>query len=453
MNASDADSGSFGEVSYTIPSEIQKSVHLDPLTGILKAKVAFNREVYSVLSFDVTALDAGDPAHAATARVVIRIKDVNDEAPTFSKESYSLSVHENQPRGATVGRVMAKDADTAEYGDFSYSFFPTSTHVDKFFIHPKTGEINTTRRLDRESQDVYYLVVRASDHQSPPLSSTASLTVYVEDENDNTPQFDFPTQSNHTVNVSSNTPMDFVVTKLRAHDMDVGENARLTYTLISGNERGLFRLEETTGAVFVNSALTRLRMEQFRFRVRAMDAGTPTRTATATLSLVVNASLPFLRQRADGGAASGRSSPNLTIVVSLACISALVILILLLAIVIVAIRRREEERKVHKYNCRMEALRMLTAKETMSGDDTGPSSGNDKRLSNGSVLSTTSDKPRKEVSFSLDTEDTTLPEASPLSPEARIQRSWPCSPDDVVSLHFQYIQHLPLTSKQDTLKQ
>lgn len=43
--------------------------------------------------------------------------------------------------------------------------------------------------LDHERANTYFLTVEARDHGMPPLSATTVVTVNVDDENDNRPQF------------------------------------------------------------------------------------------------------------------------------------------------------------------------------------------------------------------------------------------------------------------------
>ena len=141
-------------------------------------------------------------------------------------------------------------------------------------------------------------------------------------------------------------------------DSDVDTNAQLSYEFLKGNDLEHFLMDPNTGAISVNTELKMMKSEVYEFVVLAKDHGDPQLSATATLYIKVNESVPFPAGHVQ---TQSRGTPNFAIVVSMACISGVVILVLLLAIVIVALRRREEDRKVHKYNCRMEALRMLTA--------------------------------------------------------------------------------------------
>lgn len=60
---------------------------------------------------------------------------------------------------------------------------------DKFMIYPDTGRIATRVPLDREQVSEYTLEVVAMDTSLLPRSATATVKVYVDDVNDNIPNF------------------------------------------------------------------------------------------------------------------------------------------------------------------------------------------------------------------------------------------------------------------------
>ena len=62
--------------------------------------------------------------------------------------------------------------------------------TDDFFINALTGDLFSRRRLDRELTDVHHLTVAAVDVGQPALTSFATVTVHVVDDNDHPPQFD-----------------------------------------------------------------------------------------------------------------------------------------------------------------------------------------------------------------------------------------------------------------------
>ena len=111
---------------------------------------------------------------------------------------------------------------------------------ETFSIDENTGDISLRHTVDREQRDTYRLSVRASDglHQSE-----ASLILVVQDANDNIPTFAAPSFSFDVYESAGKG----VQVKLTATDLDRGDNAVITYDLISdwGNE--VFSLNPTTG--------------------------------------------------------------------------------------------------------------------------------------------------------------------------------------------------------------
>jgi len=213
---------------------------------------------------------------------------------------------------------VARDRDGSVYGEVSYYIVaPTSsqlqssssshrqTELPPFEIDPRTGTLTTTRELDREHPGggTFSLVISASDRGVPPLSGTVNVTIYVTDENDNRPSFTFPTTSNRTVHVSARAPVNHVITRLLAHDPDVGKNMRISYKIdfnssgevtrdddyIKDDERNFwFDVDAERGVVIVNRPLLEADGRTFELTIVASDHGTPSLSAQETLVIVVN---------------------------------------------------------------------------------------------------------------------------------------------------------------------
>ena len=363
VNASDRDSGANADIRYSVSREASNWFHVNPHTGAITAKESIDRERNDMFSFYVLAADHGHPAKTGSAVVVVNIEDVNDEAPRFSKPGgYTMSVAENKSPGAEVGAVSADDLDGPEFNSFHYSLESGGRVADVFFIHPRTGLITTKVKLDREEQLVYYLKVKASDDSTPPKSGTVSVTVYVTDVNDNKPQFDYPTKDNNSVHISNMVPKDYTVAKVSAHDLDMDVNSKLSYIFFSGNEERIFAIDEDVGTITVTTDMSAITFHVYGLHIMAKDHGIPERYDVATLNIIVNKSIPF--PLGGGSNNSILSGHNFVIVISLACACAVITIILVIAIIL--IRRQDRGKRIHKYNCRMEALRMLTAKETLS---------------------------------------------------------------------------------------
>ena len=122
------------------------------------------------------------------------------------------------------------DADENENGRISYRF--GENHDEDFQIDHETGDIRVFQELDRERMDMYSFQVIATDGGDPPLSASTLLTVNITDCNDHTPVCP---ASVATFTVDENTLEGVAVGSFLATDGDIGNNAQLTFSIVSGN--------------------------------------------------------------------------------------------------------------------------------------------------------------------------------------------------------------------------
>ena len=143
-----------------------------------------------------------------------------------------------------------------------------------------TGDISLLHTVDREQRETYRLSVEASDGLQ---QSQARLILVVQDANDNIPTFAAPSFS---FDVYESAGKGVQVGKITATDEDRGDNAVITYDLISdwGNE--VFSLNPTTGIFTLTSDLDFETEEHYRFVVSGSDHGdclqSTSRTSTIT---------------------------------------------------------------------------------------------------------------------------------------------------------------------------
>ncbi len=365
-NASDQDIGDNSLIRFSLSDNVAGVFSINEITGKVETVASVDREANDQFQFHVYAADQGDPSLTSSALVVVTVEDVNDERPEFTQNKYTFSVEENQKIGTEVATVDAYDADTFPNNVFSYSFIQGSSYADAFYIDSKSGSIITQQELDRERHASYFLVIAARDSESPHLSSTASVTINVKDQNDNAPQFQYPTVFNNTVYLSNRVPVAYNICHVRATDRDVDANGKVSYSMNYGNEDGFFHINPTTGIIQTNSPLIDIDYHQFRLKVEAKDHGIPERRQLADLNVIVNKSLPYPLGGSGGGLLSKN---NVIIVISVACGCAVVTVVLIIAIV--CIRRQDKISRMQRYNCRMEAIGRLAAKETMAVEN-GP---------------------------------------------------------------------------------
>ncbi len=103
VTATDEDSGSFGQVIYSIDSiNVEGIFEVEMDTGTVWVIGNVDRETTTSYSFTILAEDGGNPPRLATADVTVILDDVNDNSPMFSQASYEGSVEEGLSAGTTV---------------------------------------------------------------------------------------------------------------------------------------------------------------------------------------------------------------------------------------------------------------------------------------------------------------------------------------------------------------
>ncbi|XP_078703603.1 protocadherin gamma-A1-like [Branchiostoma floridae x Branchiostoma belcheri] len=112
----------------------------------------------------------------------------------------------------------------------------------------------------------------------------ASVTVTVTDINDNPPVI---VQTWSSEYILQSTPINSIVGLVRAQDPDEGENATLTYTIVTEGDEDfsqLFFINEVTGVITVISNFKVIR-EHIPLKIRVLDNGEPPRVADTSLDL------------------------------------------------------------------------------------------------------------------------------------------------------------------------
>jgi len=359
VNATDPDEGENGTIAkYSIFDSVDSRMFIVDEHGQITVSGSLDREVSAVLRFQVVAVDGGSPPRSGSALVEVTVDDVDDCEPSFTHQTYTMTVLENQAPGASVGSVLARDADMPPFNAVRYAFAFNNQATDCFDIDELNGTLTTRCRLDRELRPVYYLTVTTSasstaatmpgqcGDQAAAGGKTASVDVRVGDENDHSPTFLFPATDNDTVAVSSATPVGHAVAQLIADDRDADANGLLTYQLEADKTDGgtTFRVDRVVGTVHVERSLVDIDYQVFRLIVVAEDGGRPNSLSTkSTLTIIVNRTIPFTPPTFPGGVASsplGFTGNSAVVVLGGLSGAAFLLVICLLAASLACARRR-----------------------------------------------------------------------------------------------------------------
>uniref|UniRef100_A0A8C3XED6 FAT atypical cadherin 1 n=1 Tax=Cyanoderma ruficeps TaxID=181631 RepID=A0A8C3XED6_9PASS len=281
VSATDADIRSNAEITYTLHGTGAEKFRLTPDTGELKTLMALDREQQAVYHLLVKATDGG--GRFCQANIILTLEDVNDNAPEFTTDTYSITVFENTEPKTLLTRVQAADADAGLNRKIHYAL--VNSAEGQFSIDEFSGIIRLEKPLDRELQAVYTLTLKATDEGLPRrLSSTSSLIVSVLDINDNPPVFE---HREYSASVSEDVLVGTEVLQIYAASRDIEANAEITYSIVSGNEHGKFSIDSTTGAIFVIESLDYESSHEYYLTVEATDGGTPSLSDVVTVNINV----------------------------------------------------------------------------------------------------------------------------------------------------------------------
>nr|XP_020454554.1 cadherin-23 isoform X2 [Monopterus albus] len=218
-------------------------------TGVVWLRQQLDRETKSEMQ---VVFYVSDIQEVVRDTVNIQIGDVNDNAPTFHGQPYTVQIPEDTPVGLSVFMVNATDPDQGTGGSVLFSFQPPSPF---FAIDGARGIVTVIRSLDYETTTAYQLTVNATDQDKiRPLSRLANLAVAILDVQDMDPIF---TNLPYSTNIEENVPLGYVVRKLTAIDQDLGRPRGIGYTIVSGNTNSVFALDYISGSLTVNGQLDR----------------------------------------------------------------------------------------------------------------------------------------------------------------------------------------------------
>lgn len=191
----------------------------------------------------------------------------NVHAPEFVDFPNEIKVNESVSLGTNLVKIIAKDKDLDYNGKLVFGI--SSGDRDSVFgIDQETGDLNIIGHLDRERESEYFLNITVYDLGKPQKSTSRMLPITVLDVNDNAPKFEKPLAS---FKISENALNGTNVFRANATDHDLGENARITYSLVT--ETKDFKVDPISGVLSVFGKLDRERQEVYELKIRASDNG------------------------------------------------------------------------------------------------------------------------------------------------------------------------------------
>uniref|UniRef100_A0A3P8T2H5 Cadherin domain-containing protein n=1 Tax=Amphiprion percula TaxID=161767 RepID=A0A3P8T2H5_AMPPE len=357
FNVKDADSERNGQITCSLDSNLPFKIQ-SSLTDYynLLSHVAFDRETKHEYNITITATDSGSPPLSTRTTLHVKISDVNDNAPRFTKPDYSAYIVENNTPGVSIFTVRATDADWNQNARVSYILedssvngVPVSSYVS---ISADSGVIHAVRSFDYEQIKDFQFRVKAQDGGSPPLRSNVTVKIMIQDQNDNPPQVLYPVQTGGSVvaeMVPRSADVGYLVTKVVAVDVDSGQNAWLSYKLQKATDRALFVVGSQNGEIRTIRQVSDKDAVKQRLSVIVEDNGQPSRSATVIVNVAVADSFPEVLSEFSDFPHDKEYNDNLTfyLVLALAVVSFLFITCLVVIISVKIYRWRQSRILYH----------------------------------------------------------------------------------------------------------
>ncbi|KAG5199260.1 hypothetical protein JEQ12_006960 [Ovis aries] len=240
---SNSDKGD-GSVKYILTGEGAGTIFIiDDTTGDIHSTKSLDREQKTHYVLHAQAIDrrTNKPLEPES-EFIIKVQDINDNAPKFTDGPYIVTVPEMSDMGTSVLQVTATDADDPTYGNSARVVYSILQGQPYFSVDPKTGVIRTAlHNMDREAREHYSVVIQAKDMagQVGGLSGSTTVNITLTDVNDNPPRFP---QKHYQLYVPESAQVGSAVGKIKANDADTGSNADMTYSIIDGDGVGIFSI-------------------------------------------------------------------------------------------------------------------------------------------------------------------------------------------------------------------
>ncbi|XP_043843520.1 protocadherin Fat 2 isoform X3 [Dromiciops gliroides] len=140
-----------------------------------------NREVCDSYTLVIQATEQ-TLGYEASTHVLVHILDQNDLKPLFSPPSYKVAIPEDTPLKSAICMVSATDADLGQNADFYYAF---NARSELFTVHPTSGIVTVTRKLNATWKGRHELQVLAVDRmrkisEGNGFGNLASLVIQVD---------------------------------------------------------------------------------------------------------------------------------------------------------------------------------------------------------------------------------------------------------------------------------
>lgn len=290
VSCEDDDSGLFGMTQISLSGPIaDKFSLLDNGTIITLENITTN------LLLIVNCSDFGSPPRSTTAEITISTSSSNDFAPVFPEDVKRFDVYENFTVGESIGCYTAVDADGSHTADGIITY--TLTHVigpNHFYVVESTGCIVLAAGLDYDDAILYTYKLRAQDGGIPQRFSDATIIISILNVDIDPPEF---TESSYSREISEGVSPGALVSQ-SVYCTDRDDDDVITYSIVGGNDAGIFVINETTGLIRLATSLDYESNVLHSLKIRCNDSTNLFDEVNMTITVLpVNEHTPFIQSK------------------------------------------------------------------------------------------------------------------------------------------------------------
>lgn len=234
-----------------------------------------------------------DGTHIVKTHLYISVINSNDHRPEFTQSEYRVEISESTEKNSEILQLHATDADDDKKLFYSLHTAKNPSSLNLFRVDSVSGIITLIEKLDRELIVEHLLVVSVKDQGTPAKRNFAKVLIKVHDHNNHIPEF---TSKLIQGKVYETAAEGTSVVQVYAIDRDAGENAKITYSIVSGNIGNAFQIDENMGIISVVKELDINALPEYMLQVKASDNGKPSLSSQIPVHIMVRMQHIFLNQ-------------------------------------------------------------------------------------------------------------------------------------------------------------
>ncbi|XP_055629292.1 fat-like cadherin-related tumor suppressor homolog isoform X4 [Toxorhynchites rutilus septentrionalis] len=230
-------------------------------------------------------ISISDGVHVVYTQLYVSVIDINDHRPEFTESLYRVDISESIEEGTEVLQLHATDADEDKKLFYSLHAARDPVSLKLFRVDSVSGSIIMAHRLDREALAEHVLIVIVKDQGTPAKRNYAKVIITVHDHNDHAPEF---TSKIVQGKVYETATVGTKVVQVYSIDRDIGDNAKIVYSIVSGNIGNVFSIDSNMGVISIAKDLDISALSEYMLQVKASDCGKPSLSSQIPVHVMIN---------------------------------------------------------------------------------------------------------------------------------------------------------------------